>query len=77
MHLPNDLIGYNNGIIKGKFFNDGTYSFGAIASDKSGYVGDYFFTVNVQPTIFSQRAIREVPYRNPLRWGFLDLIRIQ
>ena len=77
MHLPNDLIGTRNGLIRGHFLNDGYYTFGAICADKRGSVLDYFFTLNVQGNVYDRFRLVQVPIRNPYMYTWIDLARIQ
>lgn len=49
LNLPAELIGQEDGVIRGIFEKEGYYSFSATANDAEGHFADCYFTLNVQP----------------------------
>ena len=71
LQLPEMLQGDTRGNLRGVFYDEGYYSFGATCSDETGNSLDYFFTVNVQPLPISTRTVLvEVPNRNVFKYKF-------
>jgi hypothetical protein len=52
LSLPAQLLGEDNGIISGSFYQEGMYSFCAIHSDENGKTKSFIITLNIQPTFY-------------------------